>query len=162
MAVVEVYHKRYETHTIGSEAVHLERLVVLLRIRQTPNLILECFVDTGAYLTVFPQNIWKEFEASIHWLTAQEESELPQWCKQFRGAVGGSNSCRLGRIAVEFCDCEHPPHIIGPVDIFALFASDGGKMKRTLVGLGGGVYHKRRLLLAYDLGRTWIKEMVPP
>ena len=61
--------------------------------------------------------------------------------------------------AMEIIDFRTPPRIIGPTDIFALFAFDRGKMLVPLFGLGGDTLDGRRLLIDDDLRRAVLRQM---
>src|SRR5688572_27266447 len=125
MAQVELFFQKRQSFVGDIGAVHYERLSVLIRVGRVR--YLECIVDTGAYLTVFPQDEWNRFREQIHWCSVADESRLPPWCKQFiSAATRGPCPCRLGRVAIEVVDFRRPQRVIGPTDVFALFAADLG------------------------------------
>jgi hypothetical protein len=167
-AFVELELRRIVTHSLSLGTVHLEQLAAVVRIGSVPlhpfptYVREECYLDNGAYLSVFPQQVWTRFQTMIEWPTPHEEVLLPTWCKRFGGIAGGRHNYRLGRITVEFCDFRRPKNKIGPVDILALFALDNGQIRQPpLLGLSGGVFGGRRFLLAYDIGRAFLREMPP-
>jgi hypothetical protein len=150
MPLVQLKLQRYRTDTIGSQPLHLEQVLVWMRIarRQPPHVLREAVVDTGAPMTVFPQREWQLFEQEISWLTALNDPSVPRWCRQFSGVAGGAIPCRLGTMSIEFFD--HVGGWVGPTPIVAMFAFDHGQMRDILVGLGGGPFTRRRLEMIYD------------
>jgi hypothetical protein len=150
MPLVQLNLHKYRTHTIGPHVLHLEQVLVWMRIarRQPPDVLREAVVDTGSPMTVFPQKEWQLFQPEISWLTALGDPAVPTWSKQFSGVAGGTIPCRLGALAVEFFD--QLGGRLGPTPIVAMFAHDNGLMRDILAGLGGGSFTKRRLELIYD------------
>ncbi len=159
MAVVQLPLQRYQSFTIGSQTLHLEQVIALFRIvgSQVPAVLREGVVDTGAPMTVFPQKEWERFEPEIRWLTGPNDPTVPKWCRQFSGVSGGTISCRLGLISLEFFDALGGR--VGPVEIIAMFAYDNGRMRDILVGLGGGTFTKRRLEMIYDDQNIWLSDI---
>jgi hypothetical protein len=167
-ASIELELRQIVTHALTLGTVHLERLAVIVRIGSVPLspfptfIREECYLDIGAYLSVFPQQVWTRFQTMIEWPAPNEEALLPTWCKRFGGIAGGRYNCRLGRVAVELDDFRRPKNKLGPFDILALFALDNGQIRQPpLLGLSGGVFAGRRFLLAYDVGRAFLREMQP-
>jgi hypothetical protein len=151
MGVVQLPLRRYKSHAIGPHILYLEQVVALLRIvrRGGPAVLRESVVDTGSPLTIFPQKVWRQFEKEIRWLTKWNDPSVPKWCRQFSGVAGGTTGCRLGLVQVEIFDLMGGR--IGPTEIVAMFASDRGRMRDIVLGLGGGIFAKRRLEMIYDV-----------
>jgi hypothetical protein len=161
-AVIELTIKQFRSHTLGLGTVHLERLLVGMQIGALPPIFAEeGFVDTGAFLSIFPEQCWRQFLHEIHWPTTQDEAALPKWCTTVRGLGGGKCPCRLGRVAVELYSSKRPKKRIGPGDLFALFAFDKGTMRYPLLGLNGGSFDGRRLIIAKNRGRAYLCEVRP-
>ena len=150
MAQVQLKLQRYKSWLVGSHLLHLEQILAWVRIRRRrpPHVLREAVVDTGAPMTVFPQKEWHLFEREINWLTELDDANVPTWCKQFSGVAGGIIPCRLGALSIEFFD--HIGGRIGPAEVVAMFAHDGGKMRDILIGLGGGPFKKRRFEMIHD------------
>ncbi len=150
MPLVRLKLQRYRTANIRSQVLHLEQLLVWIRIirRQPPHALREAVVDTGAPMTVFPQTEWQLFAQEVTWLTGLNDPNVPTWVRQFSGVAGGTIPCRLGTVPIEFFD--HLGGRVGPTEIVAMFAFDNGQMRDILVGLGGGPFVKRRLEMIYD------------
>jgi hypothetical protein len=62
-------------------------------------------------------------------------------------------------VRIELCDLKN--RALGPFDLTAMFAFDGGQMKRTLLGLSGGAFDRFELTLDYSGQGAWLKEKVP-
>lgn len=159
MAAIELILKRYQTAQIKAHVLHLERILIVLRIgTRRPAVVREAVVDMGAPLSLFPERQWRAFPRDIRWLTKLRDPAVPNWCKQFGGATGGMIPCRLGIVSVELFGAT-PGEKIGPTEIVAMFAHDHGKMRDDILfGLGGGTFAKRRFELTHDAGRVLLTE----
>src|SRR5262245_60832518 len=146
MTTIELILKRYQTARIKSHIVHLERILGVLRIgARKPAILREAVIDTGAPISVFPENQWHRFKKDVRWLTKLNDPSVPSWCRQFSGAAGGVIPCRLGTLKLEIYGATFQ-NKIGPVEIVAMFAHDQGNMKDDILfGLGGGTLTGRRL-----------------
>jgi len=151
MSQIQLKLHRYRTHTIGTHVLHLEQIIIWMRIfkRQRPHLLREGVLDTGSPITVFPEKEWRQFDTEISWITAPNDPNVPPWCRQFGGAAGGRIPCRIGLVSIEFFD--HLGGRTGPTDLVAMFARDNGVMRDILIGLGGGPFTKRRFDFTYDV-----------
>src|SRR5258708_6214646 len=79
---VRLYVTRYRQQIVESAApvpgleeplrMYVERLRGLLRLnpRLDPPRVRECWIDSGAYLTIIPERIWRLVAADITWLQA--------------------------------------------------------------------------------------------
>ena len=161
-AIIKLAINRVRSHSLSLGTVHVERLEIGFRIGPMPPFFLqEGYVDTGSYLSIFPERSWRRFAHEIHWPTTQEEAALPKWCTSLRGIVGGKSACRLGRVAVELYSPQNLNKRIGPANLLALFAFDNGAMRRPLLGLNGGSFDGRRLIIAKDRDRAFLCEVQP-
>jgi hypothetical protein len=118
----------------------------------------DAVVDTGSYLSVFPERQWAQrFPAHIRWLAGPGDPALPGWCREVRGLGGGVFPARLGVVRIEFVD-----PVTGatgrPSDLVAKFASDNGRMREIVLGLDGGTLAGRRLILELDADQAWLEE----
>jgi len=151
MQAVRLRLKRYQTHRLGTFHLHLERIVALIRINN--RIFREAVVDTGAPLSAFPEEEWRSFEQAIEWLTEADDVTIPQWCREFAGVGGGVIRCRIGVVSMEVLSIKKDrigPERVGPSRLAAMFAFDGGRMKEILLGLGGGMFARRRFEFVYD------------
>jgi hypothetical protein len=100
-------------------------------------------VDTGAYLTVFAQNVWSGFDAGL----IQFLDPAPQTTPIPISVAGHRCPVRLGWIWLGVEDRERPVGRLPARRVLAQFAEDGGRLKRTvLVGLWESVLTGRRLV----------------
>lgn len=136
--------------------LHIERLMGLVRISDaSPPIVQDCIVDTGAFLTIFPQSKWTRFSKHVQWLEYPGIS-LPDWLCRMRGTTGGSVPCRPGLIRLQLIDLEN--HAIPPSHVVSLFALDDGLLKQVVLGLGGGEFAGRSLEFDYDSQTAWFIE----
>ncbi len=149
MGSVRLSLRRHKSHAAGSHLLYLEQVVALFRVlpSESPALIREGVIDTGAPVSVFPQVAWQPFEQNISWLTRRNDPGVPKWCREVSGVSGGSIPVRLGSVVNELFD--HLGGRLGPFEIVAMFAQDHGRMRDLLLGLGGGVFANRRLEMVY-------------
>src|SRR5690349_424202 len=85
--------------------VFVERIRAWVRVgpNREPPLVRPCWVDTGAYLTIIPELIWRLVEPEIIWLHASPGDNLPIWLTRVSLATG-SFQCRPGLIRLQFVD----------------------------------------------------------
>ncbi len=149
----ELLLKQKASHSIWRRTIHLERLYIALQIpRRIP--WLEMKVDTGAFLSIFPQRKWKDFQDLIQWPSAAEEAALLDWCRRFGGIAGGQVSCRLGLVTGQVIGLSRPIIESEPFPLIALFALDGGRIEKPLFGLGGGAFVPHQFRLDYAQGKA--------
>jgi hypothetical protein len=113
-------------------------------------------VDTGAYLTVFPQHIWTRYANDIEWISARPGEEMPLWASKISGLTGGEADCRIGLINIHFLDFNL--NLLRPITIFAKCAN-WSDIKTSLIGLGGCVFEGRRLEFEYLSTSAWLHEV---
>ena len=144
-----------------SHEAHCERLRAIFRLGTVrPSAIHECLVDTGAYLTILPQEVWAPYRTEIRWLRHVQGQPLPAWLTQVRGMTGGDGiRCAPGMIEMELVGLDG--NNLPRRSVLALFAYDNGALKQSVLGLGGYVYAGRRLEIEYDDRRAWICESGP-
>jgi hypothetical protein len=139
-----------------TQSVYIERLMGLLRISDSmPPITQDCVIDTGAYLSLFPEKTWKRFSSHVEWLD-KDGAQLPEWLCRVKGTTGGSVPCRPGLIRIQILDLES--HALMPTTIVALFAADNGLLKHVVLGIGGGVFDHRRFVLVYDARSAWLAQ----
>jgi hypothetical protein len=160
MATVQLIHSRYQSVRIKSRLLDLERILAVICVRgRGPAVVREAVIDTGAPISVFPENQWRAFQTSVRWLTKLNDPTIPGWCREFSGAAGGVISCRLGILTVEIYGAKLKEKI-GPIEIAAMFAHDDGAMKADILfGLGGGTLTGRRLKVNYDETKAVLVEI---
>ena len=159
MTVVKLRLWRYRTHRLGGHHIHSERILALIRI--AGRLLREAVVDTGAPLTVFPEATWRQFQNDVRWLTRRNDPAVPEWCRSFGGVAGGVIHCRIGVVSIEVLSIKKHrigPEQLGPSDLLAMFAFDGGRAREILLGLGGGFFANRRLEFIYDSASVVLRE----
>lgn len=115
-------------------------------------------VDTGSLITVFPEQVWKTHEREIRWFTSEQDSMLPEWLSRVNGLGGGGFPCRIGQVFLLFRDVDR--RTLRPRLVTAKCCEDGGDLKRTLIGLGGGSLSSRRLEVIYSTKYAWLREMM--
>jgi hypothetical protein len=150
------------TRTVGSSPsadivrIRVDRLMPLLWI--SPNatpLLRRCILDTGAFLSVFPQEVWINFAAQITWLVAADGGTLPTWLTSVGGIGGGGFPCDLGIIEIQVIDTDD--RSLPPMKIVAKFAHDGSgpnRLRDILLGLNFFTGHRMELL--YDDRGAWL------
>jgi hypothetical protein len=141
----------------SQETIALQRLIALCSLfDERP--FWDGLIDTGAMLTVIPQRIWQRHEARIEWLEPTDSSlSLEECWTHVSGLSGGGIPSRLGKAPLTFLDPVHKRRLpLGTV--VAKFALDGGALPRALLGLCGGVFEGRRLVVEIDRERAWIEE----
>ncbi len=149
----ELYFKEEQRHSIWGETIRVERLYVVLQI--APHVRwLEATVDTGAYLSIFPQRDWRKFAKQIQWPTPAEEAALPTWCRRFGGVGGGRIPCRFGKVSVQIVGLSRPLLHSASFSLTALFALDSGELDMPLFGLGGGSFVPHQFRLDDALGQA--------
>jgi hypothetical protein len=163
---VRLYITRYRQQVVESSGVPLpgleapfrvfvERLRALLQLNpdREPPIVRECWIDTGAYLTIMPEHIWQLVAADIVWLQAPSGGTLPPWLTTAKVA-GGPYSCRPGLLRLQVLDADG--RCLPAEYVAALFTQDQGRMKTILLGLDGRVFTGRRLELVYDREEGWL------
>jgi hypothetical protein len=99
-------------------------------------------LDTGAYLTVFSQNIWSRFERHL----IQFLAPAPQNPGVPLSVAGHRYPVRLGWIWLGVQDDEKPVGRLPAQRVLAQFAEDGGRLRQNvLVGLSESVLTGRSL-----------------
>jgi hypothetical protein len=70
--------------------VFQDRFLALLRLVPGSSRVIvrQCWIDTGAYLTLVPERIWRRLTAHVIWLTAPSGGALPSWLTSVRVAGG--------------------------------------------------------------------------
>jgi hypothetical protein len=116
----------------------------------------ECVIDTGAALSVFSEQEWRQFEDEIEWLTTPPGGPRTGWWSTLRGMTGDPVPCRLGRVAVTPIDLDG--RRLAPTAVVAQFAEDGDRIRRILMGLGHGILEGRRLVVEPDLRQAWLED----
>lgn len=103
----------------------------------------QAIVDTGAPLTIFPDQVWSDFPPSVIRFLDAPANGLPQTM-----VVSGVRcTFRLGWIWLGVEDAEMPVSSLPAQRVLAQFALDGGRMKsNVLVGLSHSVLTGRRLV----------------
>jgi hypothetical protein len=160
MTAVKLQLKRYRTHRLDGHQIHSERILALIRIGG--RLLREAVVDTGAPVTMFPEVIWRHFENDIRWLTTRNDPTVPDWCRRFGGVAGGAIPCRIGLVSIEILSIKKNrigPEQLGPSDLLAMFAFDGGRAREILLGLAGGFLDNRRLEFIYDTASVILRAL---
>ena len=122
-------------------------------------------IDTGAPLTVLPEEIWFPHRHAIEWVSAPSGQSLPGWLRSVSGLSGGQFICEPGLIDVVFFDSEL--HCLPPRRILAKCVRDGGRLRDSLIGLGGHVLEGCRLEIEYSQsvdaetlkGQAWLREV---
>jgi hypothetical protein len=130
----------------------------MIRVGEKTRVILDCILDSGAPLTVFPRIIWKRFENDIEWLTLPDARAAVSWTTNLRGRTGGRIPCRLGRGWVEAFDLENPRQSLLGMQVLAQFEQQKTSDDRVLVGLHGGILERRRLIVEPDLRQAWLED----
>jgi hypothetical protein len=166
VSFVRVYVIRYADQVVepavpvpGLEVpfnVYRERFQATLRLNphQQPPVARECWIDTGAYLTVIPEKTWRLVEQQVIWLQSPDGQNLPGWLTTARIA-GGPFPCRPGLLQIQVTDDDN--RSLPPGYVVALVVEDGGRMTMPiLLGLEGRVFTGRRLELLYDEMGGWL------
>jgi hypothetical protein len=136
------------------------RLVGLVRAGRLGTQITfpDCVVDTGAYLSIVPQDIWQEFLPGVV-TPLPFHPGVPVQHRQLTVA-GGTFPFDLGEMTLPLYD-RYGGHLA--VTVVAKFTRDGGALKIPLtLGLRGGVIDGR-VLRAYPdpaaaFGQAWVLE----
>ena len=116
---------------------------------------IECVVDTGAPFCVFPQKFWKDYASQIVWLKHEDDELLPSWLSVVSGLGGGAIRSAPGLIHLELVGFDGTS--LAPQLVLASFASDGGRLKDPILGLGGMTFAGRRLEMINEAGNAWIE-----
>lgn len=142
-------------NTLGhAHEVYVERIMGILRLgTDRPSKTRSCIVDTGSFLSIFPEEVWRSHESQIEWLGTTRP--LPAWLSRITGLGGGEIGCEPGVVDIELVglDGESLPltRIVG------LFATDGGRLRDVILGLDGYTYRGRALTIRYDQREVWIQ-----
>jgi hypothetical protein len=149
--------KRSASHTIEGIEVHIEKIKVPVRFGTVePSVIADCFLDTGAALTVIPPRVWHRFQPDIRFLDAQAESALPRWLKRFGGAAGGEVLCKIGFVLIRIYDVAYRDFI--ETEILAMFTDNDANLDVPLLGIGGGALRDCAFHLDYDRQDIWLEK----
>jgi len=71
---------RRDRQLLGTDEIYYERIAATLSIGPTGNVIRDCWIDTGAPLSMFPEVEWTRFQKDITWLTSAGAGvPLPIW-----------------------------------------------------------------------------------
>jgi hypothetical protein len=100
-------------------------------------------IDTGAPLTLFPEQVWTQFPRSmIEFLSVPADTASVSL-----SVAGGRCPYRLGWIWLGVIDNERPAAWLPARRVLAQFAADDGRLRRNaLVGLSESVLTGRRLI----------------
>lgn len=118
----------------------------------------DCVVDTGAYLSIVPQDVWQEFLPGVVTPLPFHPS-MPAHLRSLTIA-GGTFPYDLGELTIPLRD---PSGSHLDVRVVAKFTRDGGRLNIPLtLGLSGGVLDGR-VLRAYPdpataFGQAWVLE----
>jgi hypothetical protein len=130
----------------GLNRVPLRRLYCWLRVLAIPGARV-AYLDTGAPLTVFPRQVWKN---EFNWQAGRDYEELSvAGIGTLRGQVLGYRySCRLARLKVPVELAGHDPkgNRLRLDSLVCLLADIGGP-PFTILGLWGGVFTGRKLVV---------------
>lgn len=131
----------------------LTRVTTFTRVGSGSRRVLDAIVNMGAPLTVFPENVWRDFQDEIEWFTVPDATA---WVNQI-GWGGVSAACRVRRIDVELIDIGPPMRSLDPVPTIALFSS-AGPDNRILIGIQEGPLIGRRLVIDMDAADGYIED----
>lgn len=134
------------------------RLFAMIRVGREPRKVLDCIIDTGDPLTVFPRVKWKLFENDIEWLSLGLGRNPASWVTNLWGRTGGSMRCKVGRVEVEVFDLERGHQSLSPVSVIGQFEDDDSEDDRIIAGLHGGILQGRSLILDADRQQAWLRE----
>jgi hypothetical protein len=135
-----------------------ERLRAIVRFgNRLGNPLVDCIVDTGAYLTAIPEDVWSPIAQQIVWLNPEPAKELPRWLSRISGIGGGGYPCKPGLIDIEIVGLNL--HSLSARPVIALFVQDAGLMKDVLLGLGGFAFSGRHLAVDYDGDGAWMMDV---
>lgn len=157
---IKLFFLRRAPQTLGSEVVCCERIRALLDIgdsqEHSKRVRQDCIVDTGAFLSIFPQKQWERFEGDVTWLyTPGDEGEYPDWLIKVTGLGAESVDCRIGKIKLRIFDRSFAIRT-PPVEVLAKFPEDGGRYKQILLGLGGGALSEWQLVVDEGNADAWL------
>src|SRR5205823_6340577 len=117
----------------------------------------DCIIDSGSFLSVFPQRQWERFQDDIRWLyRLGDPVELPDWLTKVAGLGATPVDCQIGKVRIQFM--EWPSFSLSPpVEIIAKFPFDNGAYQQILLGLGGGAFSQWQLVLRYAEKAAWLE-----
>ena len=80
---LRLYEPPEHVHFVDGHNVSVRRLKGTLQIGNIIKPVLEdCLIDTGAYLSVVPKNVWEgKVKDDIHWLAKEADPLLPAWLR---------------------------------------------------------------------------------
>lgn len=139
--------------TVGGRTVCDTQLWTQILIPRTkPRVTFDARLDTGATLSVFGSALWSRFESHIDWLSASEESRIPNWLRSMADASGQVIPSRIGRIRICLVCVMRPPltNIESyPIELVAMFVRPNALRSdnMALIGLNGGLYDHVRLIV---------------
>jgi hypothetical protein len=116
----------------------------------------DAIVDSGSYLTIFPEAYWQKVVERITELKSSNGGPLPPWLTTVKGIGGARIPCRPGLLLVRLLD--RNGRVLPPTNIVALFASDAGTLKHIVVGLDGGLLREHGMELVFDGQKVWLTE----
>src|SRR5579862_2096813 len=99
---LRLYEPPERVHFIDGHNVSVRRLKGALQIGNYLKPVMQdCVIDTGAYLSVVPKDVWHEKMGNdIRWLAKEADPLLPWWLRNIKGIGGGTYKTRLGILAV--------------------------------------------------------------
>lgn len=125
-------------------------------------------VDTGAIVTVFPLNFWKNqpIQQQIRWLHRHNEFPNDPHAEPHApislAGVTGSGKYFIGRIRLKIVSPDRNPALeSGNIirEVTAAFSCNLEKKESGLLGLGGGAFERGGLCIDYDSEHgKWIIE----
>jgi hypothetical protein len=144
--------------SVGRVSAHLMRLMVLLDgVPAHPKVgPKDTIVDTGSYLTIFPEAYWQKVVERITELKSYHGGPLPAWLTTVKGKGGARIPCKPGLLLVRLMDGNG--RVLPPINIVALFASDAGTLKHIVLGLDGGLLREHGMELVFDGHKVWLTE----
>jgi hypothetical protein len=161
MPRINLVYLRTSPQNLGKEVVYYERIKALLEIGTTARLPRDCLLDTGAVLSVFPENQWKGFQNDITWLYVPgSRHSLPDWITKVTGLAAKPIDCGIGKIKlhiVELPIASPTPRRSPEIEIIAKFAHDAGAYPQILLGLGGRAFSQWRLVVESASGAVWLE-----
>jgi hypothetical protein len=159
LTLIERLGVPHEVIDAGGHIIPLayRRLATTVFLGDHPALLLDAWFDTGAYLTILPQDAWDHpgVRDRIEWLNLPPGS-LPL---SPLTVMGGRYPFRLGRVTMTAIDLRTKRRLSSPV--IAKFVEDAAAprpLERILIGLRHGLLDGRRLVLEPDAPRAYLED----
>src|SRR5688572_15780069 len=105
MAKLYLNFLRKSPQVLGTDVVYYERIKAFLAIGNAGQIRWDAIVDTGSFLSVFPEKRWRIFEPDITWICPPGSSVLlPDWLGKVTGIGAPAVDCGIGKMKIQIME----------------------------------------------------------